>query len=154
MKFRSIIQEIVAKEKVHMTRNDRGARGHVHDDDDSDDYGDEHARLLDDRRREEAARFSQQVAYQDDVITEREDSIRALEATMLDLNEMFEDVAMIVAAQGQKLDSVKANVSATHEHVDSGAGQLTKASTYQKKARNKVCILLVIVAIVAAILTI
>lgn len=152
--FRGVIQDIVRQERVHVPRAPVGDGGMGDDFFEDDAYADETARLLDDQQREEAERQAQEVAYRDDVIEERAEGIRQLEETMEELGELFEDVSRLVVEQGTKLNTIKDHVLSTHDHVESGTQNLGKAAKYQKKARNKMCILLIIVAVVAAILTI
>ena len=45
-------------------------------------------------------------------------------------------------------------MSSAEASVDQGAQQLGTASRYQKKARNKMCFLLLIVAIVATVIVV
>jgi hypothetical protein len=44
-------------------------------------------------------------------ITERSKAVRSIEAGMLELHQIFLDLAMLVEAQGRTLDSIQANVS-------------------------------------------
>lgn len=88
------------------------------------------------------------------MIREREEGMKEIEATMSEVNDIFRDLATLVHEQGYQLDNIESNMTLADSHVEKGAGELTKASDYQKKARNKMLCLLVIVAIVAAILII
>jgi t-SNARE complex subunit (syntaxin) len=51
-------------------------------------------------------------------------------------------------------DNIESNMSAADSNVESGTQQLGQASRYQKKARNKACMCLLIVAIILAILVV
>jgi len=59
-----------------------------------------------------------------------------------------------VNEQGEMIDNIENNISQTVVRTDQANQELTKASKYQKSARNKMCCLLLIILIVAAILTI
>lgn len=94
----------------------------------------------------------EQVQYNQAMIREREEGMREIEATMIEVNEIFRDLSGLVHDQGLQLNTIEAHMSAADTHVEKGTGELVKASDYQKKARNKMICLLVIVAIVAIIL--
>lgn len=115
---------------------------------------DEDASLIDENRRQEAHMMDAQVDDQSAFIEEREEGIKQLESTMLEVNDIFKDLGNIVTEQGEMLDNIEYNMTATSTHVENGTEQLGKASRYQKKARKKMMCLLVIVVVVAAVLTI
>lgn len=87
-----------------------------------------------------------------DEIREREAAIRQLESNIVDVNEIFKDLALMVHEQGETIDSIEANVDSAVTHVEAGNVQLTKARDYQKKSRRKMCILILILLIVAVVL--
>ncbi|XP_072046492.1 syntaxin-7-like [Amphiura filiformis] len=111
--------------------------------------------LMEDARRQEMqAQLQQQEAvidYDSALFEEREEQIRQIEAAMLDVNEIFKDLSVMVSEQGEVIDSIEANIDTAVDNVESGKTQLQKASTYQKKARKKMCCLFIILAIVAAV---
>eukprot|EP00911_Craspedida_sp_UC1_P002231 UC1_evm2s1699 len=115
---------------------------------------DEDASLIDDARRADQAQLDMQIDTQAAFIEEREEGIKELESQMLEVNDIFKDLGNIIVEQGEMLDNIEYNMTATSTHVDNGREQLGKASRYQKKARNKMMCLLVIVVIAAAILTV
>ncbi|XP_040280273.1 syntaxin-12 [Bufo bufo] len=87
-----------------------------------------------------------------ELIKERENAIQILEADILDVNQIFKDLAVMIHDQGEMIDSIEANVESAEVHVERGTEQLQRASYYQKKSRKKICILILILVIVAAIL--
>jgi len=87
-----------------------------------------------------------------DEIREREAAIRQLESDIVDVNEIFKDLAIMVHEQGETIDSIEANVDSTVTHVEAGNVHLTKAREYQKKSRRKMCILILILLIVVVVL--
>ncbi|PIK34719.1 hypothetical protein BSL78_28457, partial [Apostichopus japonicus] len=98
-----------------------------------------------------------QVQVEDmDALVERENQLKKLESDILDVNQIFKDVASMVHEQGEMIDSIEANVESAEVHVESANTQLVKAREYQKKARRKkfmliICILITLL-IVALIL--
>ena len=92
-----------------------------------------------------------EVDFQDTLIVERETSIRQIEQSVGELNELFRDVATMVREQGSNIDLIDANVEQTLTDTRGADTELRSASRYQKSARNKACCLLVILAVVLLI---
>jgi t-SNARE complex subunit (syntaxin) len=92
------------------------------------------------------------VDFQESLIIERESEIRNIEQSVGELNELFRDVAHMVHEQGAQLDIIEENVDNTHEDSRGAHINLKQASNYQKNARSKACILLLIMAIVLVII--
>ncbi|KAJ8033092.1 Syntaxin-12 [Holothuria leucospilota] len=91
-----------------------------------------------------------------EALVERENQLKKLESDILDVNQIFKDVATMVHEQGEMIDSIEANVESAEVHVEQANTQLVKARQYQKKARRKkfliiLCIIITLV-IVALIL--
>jgi syntaxin 7 len=86
------------------------------------------------------------------MIIERESEIRNIEQSVGELNELFRDVAHMVHEQGAQLDIIEENVETTHDASRGAHVNLKQASNYQKSARSKACILLLILAIVLVII--
>lgn len=157
--FQTLCQAAMQKDKVsnaqdrERAQSFKGGMGMAEPDD-----GEEQESLMASHRREQAqreqAQTMAQMQFNQDMILEREEGIKEIESTMLEINEIFRDLSMAVHDQGGMLDSIEGNMTAADAHVEAGTGQLVKASDYQKKARSKMMCLLVIVAIVAAILVI
>ena len=49
-------------------------------------------------------------------------------------------------------DNIEANIESTQMHTQQGVVELQKASSHQKSARSKMCILAIIVVVIAAVL--
>jgi syntaxin 7 len=88
------------------------------------------------------------------LLEEREQGIKEIESAMSEVNEIYRDLSTLIAVQGTQLDNIEANMTSTEEAVTSGTALLGKASRYQKKARNKMCYVLLIAVIALAILII
>lgn len=89
-----------------------------------------------------------------EMIRERETAIKQLESDIMDVNQIFKDLGMLVHEQGEVLDSIEANVEHAQIHVEDGTKQLSAAKNYQSKARRKKCCLIVVLLIVLAIVAI
>lgn len=101
-----------------------------------------------------------QVQVEDEAITkedlilieEREQAIRQLESDIVDINDIFKDLGVMVHEQGDMIDSIEANVETTHVNVQSGTQHLSRASAHQGSSRKKICILLIILAVVGVVI--
>lgn len=93
-----------------------------------------------------------EVDFQESLIIERESEIRNIEQSVGELNELFRDVAHMVHEQGEQLDIISENVEVTHDASRGAHTNLVQANRYQKNARSKACILLLILAIVLVII--
>lgn len=90
-----------------------------------------------------------------EVLREREQAIHQLEADIMDVNQIFKDLGMLVHEQGEIIDSIEANVESASASVEQGTHQLQQARNYQSKARRKkLCIVLIVVAVLAILATI
>ncbi|XP_029450267.1 syntaxin-7 [Rhinatrema bivittatum] len=86
------------------------------------------------------------------LIEERESSIRQLETDIMNINEIFKDLGMMVHEQGDVIDSIEANVESAEVNVQQANQQLARAEEYQRKSRRKICIIILILAIAAVVL--
>ncbi|XP_072317488.1 syntaxin-12-like [Eucyclogobius newberryi] len=89
-----------------------------------------------------------------EVIRERETNIRQLESDIMDVNQIFKDLAVMIHDQGEMIDSIEANVENAEVHVNRGAGQLQKAAYYQRKSRKRMCVLAMVLSLVLVVLII
>ncbi|CAM9576756.1 unnamed protein product [Lampetra planeri] len=84
-------------------------------------------------------------------IKEREVAIQMLEADIMDINQIFKDLGTMIHEQGDMIDSIEANVETAEVHVEQANQQLRRAAQYQTASRKKICIILVVLAVVVAI---
>lgn len=87
-----------------------------------------------------------------ELIEEREKSIRQLESDIVDVNEIFKDLATMVHDQGEVIDSIEANVESSAMNVTEANTQLQAAVRYQRKSRKKMICIIVLLLIVIAII--
>ena len=59
-------------------------------------------------------------------IQERHDTVKEIEKNLLELQQVFLDMAVLVQAQGQELDNIEANVEHASSFVDGGTWKLTQ----------------------------
>ncbi|KAJ4979761.1 hypothetical protein NE237_010541 [Protea cynaroides] len=87
-------------------------------------------------------------------IQERHDAVRELERKLLELQQVFLDMAVLVEAQGDMLDNIETQVSSAVDHVQSGTTVLQKAKKLQKNSRKWMCIAIIILLIVVAVIVV
>lgn len=87
-------------------------------------------------------------------IQERHDAVRELEGKLLDLQQIFLDMAVLVDAQGDMLDNIESQVSSAVDHVQSGNTALQKAKKLQKNSRKWMCIAIMVLLIIVAIIVV
>lgn len=71
----------------------------------------------------------------------REQEVTKIVKSIVDLNDIFKDLASMVQEQGTVLDRIDYNVEQTQTRVTEGYKQLQKAEVYQRKNRKMYCIL-------------
>ncbi|KAL1837415.1 hypothetical protein VTJ49DRAFT_3807 [Mycothermus thermophilus] len=105
-------------------------------------------------QQQELTRLAPQdeVDFQEALILEREREIRAIEQGVGDLNVLFQQVAQIVTEQGEVLDTIERNVEAVRDDTRGADRELRSAARYQKKARGRMCCLLVILSVILTII--
>ncbi|KAF5176571.1 Syntaxin-like protein [Thalictrum thalictroides] len=84
-------------------------------------------------------------------IQERHDAVKEIEKKLLDLHQVFLDMAVLVEAQGDLLDNIEIQVTNAVDHVQSGTTALTTAKSLQKKSRKCMMIAITILLIIAII---
>jgi len=88
---------------------------------------------------------------QRDLAAERDAGVREVEAAVLEVNEIFTDLASLVNEQQPLIDTIEGNITETGGNVETGLAEIRKAETYQKKSRTKMCWLLLCVLVLAAV---
>lgn len=87
-------------------------------------------------------------------IQERHDAVREIEKKLLDLHQIYLDMAVLVEAQGDLLDNIESQVSNAVDHVQSGTTALQKAKKLQKNSRKWMCIAIIILLIIITIIVV
>lgn len=87
-------------------------------------------------------------------IQERHDAVREIERRLLELQQIFLDMSVMVEAQGDLLNNIESHVSSAVDHVQSGTTALRKAKKLQKSSRKWMCIAIIILLIIVAIIVV
>lgn len=116
-------------------------------------HGEEGAGQAGHQQYQEQLRLASQdeVEFQESLIVEREAEIRNIEQGVTELNELFLNVSQIVTEQGDQIDLIAEHVDDTRNDTRGAHVELRSAAKYQKNARSKACILLLILAVILTI---
>lgn len=87
-------------------------------------------------------------------IQERHRAVKDLEQSLMELHQIFLDMAVLVEAQGEMLDNIEKQVARSVEYVQSGTEALQTAKMYQKKKRKWMCCALILLLIIAVIIVV
>lgn len=87
-------------------------------------------------------------------IHERHDAVKEIERKLLDLHQIYLDMAVLVEAQGDLLDNIESQVTNTVDHVQSGTTALQTAKKLQRGSRKCMCIATIIILIIAALIVV
>jgi len=96
--------------------------------------------ILDTERKNQA---KSALAY----IESKSNDIKRLEQSILELHNLFLDMAILVEAQGELIDQIEYNVTATVDNTKLAVENLRGANKYQRKSRKKMCIIICILIV-------
>ncbi|CAN6485797.1 unnamed protein product [Victoria cruziana] len=85
-------------------------------------------------------------------IQERRDAVKDIEKNLLELHQVFLDMAVLVEAQGEHLNDIESHVARASSFVRTGADNLSTARVYQKSTRKWTCIGIVLLIIVILVI--
>jgi t-SNARE complex subunit (syntaxin) len=80
--------------------------------------------------------------------------IQKLEASVHQCVQLFNELSALVFAQGEKIDSIEANVAECKDYIDGAEKQLIKAKEHHSCSKKCMCIAIVIALIVLVIIVI
>lgn len=105
-------------------------------------------------QHQQRARLGAELALNEQLIEERDAGIAVIQRQIGEVNEMFQDLAVLVHDQGAQLLTVDAQVAATADRVEAGTQQLARAEARQRAARNRWLTCWLVAAGVAALIII
>lgn len=85
---------------------------------------------------------------------ERHDAVKEIEKNLIELHQVFLDMAALVESQGHQLNDIESHVAHASSFVRRGTEQLTEAREQQKSSRKWTCIAIIlgIILVIALIL--
>ncbi|KAG2685280.1 hypothetical protein I3760_10G117600 [Carya illinoinensis] len=85
-------------------------------------------------------------------IQERHDAVKEIEKNLMELHQVFLDMAALVESQGHQLNDIESHVAHANSFVRRGTDNLQDAREYQKSSRKWTCIAITLAAIVIVVL--
>ncbi|KAF4382634.1 hypothetical protein F8388_015462 [Cannabis sativa] len=85
-------------------------------------------------------------------IQERHDTVKEIERKLLDLHQVYIDMAVLVEAQGADIDNIENQVTNAVDHVRSGTEALQTAKSLQKRSRKCMIIAIILLLVIAIII--
>nr|GLL44132.1 syntaxin-related protein KNOLLE [Ipomoea trifida] len=87
-------------------------------------------------------------------IQDRHEGAKEIERSLLELHQIFLDMAVMVETQGEQLDDIHHHVINASQYVNDGAKNLKTARTYQKSSRKWMCIGIILLLIIILVIVI
>jgi syntaxin 1B/2/3 len=84
-------------------------------------------------------------------IQERHDAVKEIERNLIELNQIFMDMATLVEAQGEQLNDIEQHVNKTTSFVERGTHKLKIAKDQQRKSWKWMCIVIAFMIILILI---
>ncbi|XP_010528776.1 PREDICTED: syntaxin-related protein KNOLLE [Tarenaya hassleriana] len=87
-------------------------------------------------------------------IQDRYDAAKEIEKSLLELHQVFLDMAVMVEAQGEQMDEIEHHVMNAGHYVKDGAKELKTAKDYQRNSRKWMCIGIIILLLIVLVVVI
>lgn len=108
--------------------------------------------LLTETKRVELLQLEGEIDFNNALIEEREAGIAEIQTQIGEVNEIFQDLAVLVNEQGTLVDDIEANIIRTSVKTKEAKGELVKADGHQRSARNRLLWLIVVFACILGLL--
>ncbi|GAA0143313.1 SNARE protein [Lithospermum erythrorhizon] len=87
-------------------------------------------------------------------IQDRYDAAKEIERSLLELHQIFMDMAVMVEAQGEKMDDIEHHVMNAAHYVNDGTKSLKTAKLYQRSSRRCMCIGIILLLVLILVIVI
>lgn len=84
----------------------------------------------------------------------RHDAAKEIERSLLELHQVFLDMAVMVEVQGERMDDIEHHVMNAAHYVKSGTKELATAKGYQRSSRKWVCIGMILLLVLILVIVI
>lgn len=91
--------------------------------------------------------FAAEIEHNELIISERETDIQEIESAVQDIQGIFRDMHLLAKEQQHGLDLIENSVEDAHTYVQSGVQDIQSANSMDKKSRNWMCILLIVILV-------
>lgn len=87
-------------------------------------------------------------------IQDRHDAAKEIERSLLELHQVFLDMAIMVEAQGEQMDDIEHHVMNAAQYVKDGTKNLKSAKDHQRSSRKCMCVGLILLLILILVIVI
>ncbi|KAH7566113.1 hypothetical protein JRO89_XS08G0091000 [Xanthoceras sorbifolium] len=87
-------------------------------------------------------------------IQDRHDTAKEIEKSLLELHQIFLDMAVMVEAQGEQMDDIEHHVMNASHYVKDGTKELKTAKDYHRSSRKWMCIGLILLLLIILVIVI
>jgi len=84
----------------------------------------------------------------------RHDAAKEIERSLLELHQLFLDMAVMVEVQGEQMDNIEHHVINASNYVQDGNKNLIKAKDYQRSSRKWMCIGIIVLLVIILLILI
>ncbi|KAJ4800107.1 syntaxin [Rhynchospora pubera] len=85
-------------------------------------------------------------------IQERHNAVTQIERSLLELQQVFMDMAVLVTTQGEQLDDIESQVGKARSFVERGREQLQVARNHQKNTRKWTCFAIILLLVIILVI--
>ncbi|KAF6136324.1 hypothetical protein GIB67_042809 [Kingdonia uniflora] len=82
---------------------------------------------------------------------ERQAALKSIQKSLIELHQVFLDMAVLVDAQGDKMDDIEVNVAQARHFISGGTDRLVSANAMKKKRKKWVYLIWIVVAVLVFI---
>eukprot|EP01025_Chloroclados_australasicus_P053754 TRINITY_DN6352_c0_g1_i1.p1 TRINITY_DN6352_c0_g1~~TRINITY_DN6352_c0_g1_i1.p1 ORF type:complete len:278 (-),score=41.98 TRINITY_DN6352_c0_g1_i1:434-1267(-) len=93
-----------------------------------------------------------QITFHEELIQERDQGIREINNQIAEVNDIFQDLAVLVTDQGETVEVIDNNMTNVGESVERGRRELVVAQRHQKGATKRMWCLFVIALVVLSVI--
>eukprot|EP00191_Tetraselmis_sp_GSL018_P020172 CAMPEP_0177590434 /NCGR_PEP_ID=MMETSP0419_2-20121207/7402_1 /TAXON_ID=582737 /ORGANISM="Tetraselmis sp., Strain GSL018" /LENGTH=280 /DNA_ID=CAMNT_0019080989 /DNA_START=459 /DNA_END=1301 /DNA_ORIENTATION=+ len=108
--------------------------------------------LLREQQKQELVQLDNMIEYNQALIEERDEGIAEIQQQIGEVNEIFQDLAVLVNDQGAQLLDIESNVLAAAENTGQAREELSRAQRSQKRSRRCWCWMVLVILLVFAML--
>ncbi|KAJ3412501.1 hypothetical protein HDV05_000639 [Chytridiales sp. JEL 0842] len=149
-RFQSV-SKLAAEKSREYVHKARAQKKHMEEEEEEDEESEREPLMAGAQRMHQLQSLDNEVEYNEALIEEREEELRNIERSIVEVNEIFRDLGTIVNEQQYMLDNIESNVSDVAINMENATGELRTASRYQKMSQNKMCCLTIILAVIGVV---
>lgn len=96
----------------------------------------------------------QELDVNEALIQERKDDMEQVHSKIVQVNDIFKDLANMVEDQGEQIETIRGDLQVAEKKTESGVKELDKASGYQKSTTKKLmfCVMVLMIGIAVVVL--